>query len=286
MSLLLGAVLGLGLLLVVSPLLRSPHRSRPPRRRTRGRIADRLARAGVARVSTAAFVTVSVLVGVAAGAITVAVSALPVLALLACATGAAVPWTVAGARARSRAKALRQLWPEVVDHILAAIRAGQPLPDAVAELRLSGPVPFRSGFDLFFRRWQQTGTVGPALDAVKEHFADPTADRLVEILRMAREVGGTQLPVVLRDLASAMRQELALRGEAEARQSWVTSAGKLGIAAPWVVLGMLATREETARAYNTPNGLLVILGALAVTAIAYKIMLVIGRLPDEQRWFR
>jgi tight adherence protein B len=103
---------------------------------------------------------------------------------------------------------------------------------------------------------------------------------------MAREVGGTELPVVLRDLAGALRQDLALRGEAEARQSWVTSAGKLGISAPWVVLGMLTTREEAARSYNSPMGAVVILGALAVTLIAYRVMLAIGRLPEEQRWFR
>lgn len=286
MTLLLGAALGVGLLLMLSPLLRPIRHDRVRRSAPDGRIGDRLARAGAARVSAPAFVTVSVLVGVAAGAVTAAITALPVLAILAFGAGAVTPWTVAGWRARARVKGLRQLWPEVVDHILAAIRAGQPLPDAVAELRLSGPAPFRAGFELFFRRWQQSGTVGPALDAVKEHFADPTADRLVEILRMAREVGGTELPVVLRDLASAMRQDLSLRGEAEARQSWVTGAGKLGIAAPWVVLGMLASREETARAYNTPTGLLVILGALGVSAVAYRIMLAVGRLPEEQRWFR
>jgi tight adherence protein B len=33
-------------------------------------------------------------------------------------------------------------------------------------------------------------------------------------------------------------------------------------------------------------GIVVILGALAVTLIAYRVMLAIGRLPEEQRWFR
>jgi tight adherence protein B len=286
MSLLLGALLGVGLLLVVAPMLRPRRVVARSRRRGGGRIVDRLARAGAPRISPAVFVAVSALLGVAAGAVTAAMTGLPVLGLLAGGLGAVAPWSVAGWRARARAKALRSLWPEVVDHLLASVRAGQPLPDAIADLRFGGPAPFRPGFDLFFRRWQQTGTVGPALDALKEHFADATADRLVEILRMAREVGGTELPVVLRDLAGGLRQDLALRGEAEARQSWVTNAGKLGIAAPWVVLGMLTTREEAARAYNSPMGVVVILGALALTAVAYRVMLAIGRLPEEQRWFR
>jgi tight adherence protein B len=286
MSLLLGVLLGVGLLLAVSPLLLSRRSGAPAGRKSGGRIADRLARAGAPAISPAVFVAVSALLGVAAGAVTLAITGLPMLGILAGGCGAVAPWSVTGWRARSRAKALRSLWPEVVDHLLASVRAGQPLPDAIADLRFGGPAAFRPGFELFFRRWQQTGTVGPALDALKEHFADATADRLVEILRMAREVGGTELPAVLRDLAGALRQDLALRGEAEARQSWVTSAGKLGIAAPWVVLGMLTTRQETARAYNSPMGVVVILGALAMTTIAYRVMLAIGRLPEEQRWFR
>jgi tight adherence protein B len=279
-------LLGVGLLLAFAPLLLPRRTGARTGRSGGGRIADRLARAGAPRIAPAVFFAVSALLGVAGGAAAGAVTGLPVLALLAGGCGAAAPWSVTGWRARSRAKALRSLWPEVVDHLLASVRAGQPLPDAIADLRFGGPAAFRPGFDLFFRRWQQTGTVGPALDALKEHFADATADRLVEILRMAREVGGTELPAVLRDLAGALRQDLALRGEAEARQSWVTSAGKLGIAAPWVVLGMLTTREETARAYNSAMGVFVILGALAITALAYRIMLAIGRLPEEQRWFR
>ena len=101
------------------------------------------------------------------------------------------------------------------------------------------------------------------------HFADPTADRLIEILRMAREVGGTELPSVLRDLGLHLRQDLALRSEVQARQSWVTNAGKLGIAAPWIVLALLATRPEAAAAYATPAGtvLVIVASALAATVI-------------------
>jgi tight adherence protein B len=72
----------------------------------------------------------------------------------------------------------------------------------------------------------------------------------------------------------------------EARQSWVTNAGKLGLAAPWIVLGLLCTRPEAARAYATPQGTVLLLVAAAVTLVAYRVMLAIGRLPDDRRWFR
>lgn len=284
---LLGALGGAGLLLLVSPLLWPGRTTRPfGGRGWSTAIEARLERAGFPRMSAAVFVLTSVVLGLVAGALVLALSGLAAAAGLAIVAAAGTPWAVAGARGRARLRAARGLWPEVVDHLVAAIRAGMPLPDAIAALADSGPQALRPGFRRFAARWHRTGTVGPALDELKEHFADPTADRLIEVLRMAREVGGTELPAVLRDLAAHLRQDLALRAEVEARQSWVTNAGKLGLAAPWIVLGLLASRPEAAAAYATPTGTALLLGAAGVTLVAYRVMLAIGRLPDERRWFR
>ncbi|MGT2424888.1 type II secretion system F family protein [Amnibacterium kyonggiense] len=282
---LLGAVGGAGLLLVASPRL-WPRRARPRAGAPRmGTIADRLARAGFARTAPGAFVAVSVVLGAVAASLVLALTGLTAVAGLALVVVGLAPWTVAGWRARARRAAVRGLWPEVVDHLVASIRAGMPLPDALAALAGQGPAALRPGFVRFEDRWRRTGTIGPALDELKEHFADPTADRLIEVLRMAREVGGTELPSVLRDLAAHLRQDLALRAEVEARQGWVTNAGKLGLAAPWVVLGLLATRPEAARSYGTAQGTVLLLGAAAVTVLAYRVMLAIARLPEDRRWF-
>jgi tight adherence protein B len=229
-------------------------------------------------------VAVSAVLALAAAALVLATTGLPAVAALTLLAAALTPWTVAGWRARSRQRAARGLWPEVVDHLVAAIRAGMPLPDALASLSERGPAALRPGFRRFEERWRRTGTVGPALDDLKQHFGDATADRLIEVLRMAREVGGTELPSVLRDLAVHLRQDLALRAEVEARQSWVTNAGKLGLAAPWIVLGLLCTRQEAAAAYATPQGTLLLLAAAGVTLLAYRVMLAIGRLPEDRRW--
>ena len=241
---LLGAVGGAGLILIAAPWLWPQRQSRSPARGWGASVEDRMARAGLPRTAPGAFVAMSVVLGSASGAVVLAVTGLTVVAAMALVAGVLAPWTIAGWRARSRQRAVRGLWPEVVDHLVASIRAGMPLPDALAGLADRGPAPLRPGFRRFEARWRRTGTVGPALDDLKQHFADPTADRLIEVLRMAREVGGTALPTVLRDLAAHLRQDLALRAEVEARQSWVTNAGKLGLAAPWIVLGLLdhATR--------------------------------------------
>lgn len=282
----LGALGGAGLLLTLSPLL-WPRRVRVRTEQHGGsHVEERLAAAGFPRLSPGAFLAVSVVLGGVAGALVLAVTSLPAAALLAVVGTGAAPWLAAGWRGRARVRSARGLWPEVVDHLVSSVRAGMPLPDALAALADHGPPALRPGFARFRARWRRTGTLGPAFDELKEHFADATADRLVEVLRMAREVGGTELPAVLRDLATHLRQDLALRAEVEARQSWVTNAGKLGLAAPWVVLALLSTRPEAAAAYATPAGTALLVAAAAVTLAAYRVMVAIGRLPEDRRWFR
>ena len=43
---------------------------------------------------------------------------------------------------------------------------------------------------------------------------------------------------------------------------------------------------DTAAAYNTAAGGILIVGGLGVTVVAYRLMIAIGRIPEERRWFR
>lgn len=112
------------------------------------------------------------------------------------------------------------------------------------------------------------------------------ADRLVEALRIARDVGGTDLGRVLRTLSTFLREDARSRAELEARQSWTVNAARLAMAAPWAVLVLLASRGSTLQAYNTPGGALVLAIGAGASLLAYRMMLSIGRLPEEQRVLR
>ncbi len=286
MTIVVGLLLGAGLVLGISPWLwpqaaASGGRHRHPLDGMR----DRLRQAGLGQVSAAVFVVVSALFGIAVGALASIVA--PVLAVAGVAGVVAVllPFAVIAARARGRRRARRAAWPDLVDHLVSGLRAGQPLAESVGSLATVGSLESREAFLLFEREVQASGAVSPALDTLKERLADPVGDRLVETLRMAREVGGAELPTVLRNLAASLRAELAVRAEAEARQSWVVGAARLGVAAPWVVLLLLGSRPEAASAYNSPLGLLVLGIGLVVTIVAYRLMVALGRLPEERRWF-
>jgi tight adherence protein B len=283
MTLIAGLMLGAGLLLIVSPLLwpRGERRSAP----APSALRDRLNQAGLPRVSPATVVLLSALLGVAIGATVFVTMRVGVLAFAAGVVAAAVPGFVIAWRARRNREATRVLWPDVVDHVVSAVRSGLALPDALMTLASAGPPAIRPAFADFARLYRSTGDFGGGLDELKARLADPVADRLLETLRMAREVGGSELTTVLRNLGAALRQDAAIRSEVQARQSWVVVAARLGVAAPWIVLLLLASRPEAAMAYNSPGGVALIVGGLVVTVIAYRIMRAIGRLPEERRWF-
>ncbi|MBI5161072.1 MAG: type II secretion system F family protein [Micrococcales bacterium] len=283
----LGILLGIGVLLVISPLLWPAREATGPTRRSRlaAGLRERLTQAGLAQVSPAVLIVLSILCGVVAGAVTVAVLPIPVAATGAAIAGAALPIVGISWRARMRRRAARIVWPDVVDNLVSALRAGLPLTEALSALAVSGPTATRAAFAGFERDLRAVGDLGAALDELKDRLADPVADRIVETLRMAREVGGTELPSVLRNLGGYLRQDAALRAEVEARQSWVLNAARLGVAAPWIVLALLSSRPEAVRAFDSPAGAALLVIGFAVSVVAYRIMIAIGRLPEERRWF-
>lgn len=285
MTLLVGAALAAGLLLCASPWL-WPTRERTVEPRSRaGALTSLLEEAGLGGIRSRTLVMVVLALAAVAASVVWLLTGLAALAMIAAIAAAAAPLTyLRGRRLRLR-KARRQLWPDVCDLLIAAIRVGLSLPDAVAGLADSAPQAVRPAFAVFARDLRATGRFESSLDRLKSTLADPIADRIIETLRMARQVGGTDLTGVLRALSSSVRADAALRGEVEARQSWIHGAAVLGVVAPWVILGLLVMRPEGAEAYGTPEGVLVIVAGAAISVLAFRVMVRVGRLPEPKRWF-
>lgn len=200
--------------------------------------------------------------------------------------GAWMPFGLVRRRARKRRATLRQLWPDVVDHLRSAIRAGLALPEALIQLGHKGPEELRNLFLDFGADYRSGGHFDAALNKLKERLADPVADRIIEALRMTREVGGSDLGRMLGTLAGFLRESARTRSELEARQSWTVNAARLAVAAPWVVLVVMAGRPEAMLAYNSGIGAVVLLGGLLVSVLCYAVMLHIGALPEDERVLR
>lgn len=283
----LGGVLGAGLMLALAPFLWPARVRGDPLRRVSGqRLRSLLVQAGFGGVPFSAVIATSVVLGLAGAGLAQGVFGVAALTLIGGLTSLAGPLLVVSGRARARLRANRTVWPDVVDHLVSALRSGLALPDSVSSLAHVGPLATRAAFAAFERDYRATGNFARCASELKDSLADPIADRILETLRMAREVGGSDLTVVLRSLAAWLRQDTAIRSEVESRQSWIVNAARLGVAAPWIILMLLASRPEAAFAYNTPTGTLVIAGGLVLSIVAYRVMITLGRLPEERRWFR
>ena len=282
----MGAVLGLGvgvgLVLIASAFVvpRASRRERGPRLR------HLLARAGLTDVSPAGLVSLSVacaLVGFVA--VQVLSRAVPV-ALAFGGIGGYLPFAVLRGRARRRQREFAEVWPEAVDNLASGIRAGLALPEALAGLAVRGPEPLRAPFAAFALDYQASGRFLDALDRLKERLADPVGDRVVESLRVAREVGGGDLGRLLRSLSVFLRDDARTRSELESRQAWTVNAARLAVAAPWLVLLMLSFQRDVITRYASGTGVLVLLFGAATCVSAYWLMMRIGRLPTEWRILR
>ena len=197
-----------------------------------------------------------------------------------------LPLTLVRRRRAQRSLELREGWPEAVDNLARGVRAGLSLPEALTQLGVRGPEQLRSAFRRFGDDYRATGRFNESLDRLKANLADPVGDRVVEALRMAREVGGTDLGRLLRTLSTFLREDARTRAELETRQGWTVNAARLALCAPWILLLLLSTQPSAVAAYNQPSGAFVLLIGGGVSFLAYRVMLRIARLPSEQRVLR
>ena len=278
-----GLLGGVGLLLIWMACTSDPPQWRSRRSRL---LADILVQAGAGRTSPTMFVLGSLGLGLLIGLVFLGMSRAWPVALAFSAIFTAIPFLIISSRARNRRTRLREVWPEAVDTLVSGVRAGMSLPEALTNLGERGPEAVRPQFRAFATDYAASARFDSSLDRLKTRFADPVADRIVEALRLAHEVGGTDLGTLLRSLSQMLREDMRTRGELEARQSWTVNGAKVAVAAPWLVLALLATRPQAAAAYATTTGAVVLLVGAVVSVVAYRLMLRLGRLPEEERTLR
>ena len=287
MGILLGLMFGLGLVLIIRSFMRPPPKSTAKAGPSvRERLEELLTQAGIEAVTPGQLLGACVGVGIFVFVVMFVVSGAVPVALAFGLMAAYAPLALVRYRARARRQELRELWPDVVDNLASSVRAGLSLAEALTQIGIRGPQPLRRPFQRFAEDYRATGRFSDCLDRLKRNLADPVGDRIVESLRIAREVGGSDLGRLLRTLSSFLREDVRTRAELEARQSWTINAARLGVAAPWMVLGFMSFQREIIARYNSPLGFVVLVVGAALCAIAYRLMLRIGRLPEEERVLR
>ena len=280
----LGLLLGIGLLLVWRA--RTVPRTVKQQPGWQERTRDVLLQAGIEGVTPAQLLSASIALGVVTFVLVVGTSRVLVIGLAFGGFASLLPITLVRRRRAQRAVELREVWPEAVDNLASGVRAGLSLPEALTQLGNRGPEQLRSPFRRFGEDYRATGRFAESLDRLKANLADPVGDRVIEALRMAREVGGTDLGRLLRTLSAFLREDARTRAELETRQGWTVNAARLALAAPWVLLLLLSTQPSAVAAYNTAAGVLVLAIGGGVSFVAYRVMIRIAKLPTERRVLR
>lgn len=282
MSSFLAMVCAIGLLAMYTGIT-----GRQPRTAGRwDRFGQRIDEGGVGGLSAGRFVSLVVSLSAVTFLLVAGTTTSAIIGLVFAGLAGWIPWAWLMGRRRKRAQQISQAWPDVLGSLIASIRAGVSLPEALLYQRTRVPEALRPAFDDFSSAYRASGSFLVGLDALRTSASDPIADRVVVALSITHDVGGTDVVRTLRTLSDFVRDDLRTRSEVLARWSWTVVAARVAAAAPWLVLLLMSTRPEAARVYGSTTGAIVIaIGGLATVA-GYRLMLRAARLPTENRLAR
>jgi tight adherence protein B len=243
-----------------------------------------LAQAG-AGVSPVQFVVGSAAVGIGAFAATYFVTGTALVALVPALAAASLPRAYFGHRRATRLRALQRAWPDGLRDVGASIAAGHSLTHALTTLADTGPPALRDAFARFPVRARMLGTV-PALEVVQAELADPTSDRVIEVLILATERGGPIVKQILEDLVVATTRDVKVLDEIESEGLEMKINGRAVLVMPWLVLVALTLRDGPFRAfYRSPAGLVVVLVGALLSLLGSWWISRLGRAHEERRVF-
>ncbi len=283
MGALLGLLLGTGLLLVGWSVLAPASGWAAPSSPLRRPLRQLTAEAGLQPLRPVALVLGCLACSATTFVVAVGVGRSPVVATAFAAMASWLPIALLRSRRDRRLGSRATAWPDVLDDLGSAVRAGLALPEALLQVGRRVPPQLAGAWAAFESEYRATARFDRALDVLKSGLADPVGDRVVEALRVARDVGGNDLGGVLRTLSAFVRDDVRARSELAARQSWTVNGARVAVGAPWVVLALLALRPAAVAAYDSTAGALVLGLGLLACVVAYRVMRWIGRLPREPR---
>lgn len=189
---------------------------------------------------------------------------------------------------RSKGKKSWELFlviPEVIDHMISGIQSGLSLNEALSNLSERGPLITQKYFEEFRINLNSGATFEAAISRLQENFDNRAADQLYEALIFAKNLGGSDLLSMLRQLGDFTRQDLSLRREIDAKQGWIRNSAHLSAGAPWILLLLLSAQPATSASFTTPQGASILAFGVGMTAIAYLWMGKLSEMPEPKRIF-
>jgi tight adherence protein B len=217
--------------------------------------------------------------------IVLVLTGLVVIALVPAFVVATLPKAYFSRKRSLRLTKVQEAWPDGLRDLLASVRSGASLPSAIESLALFGPEPLREAFQGFDVYSRSLGVV-PALELMKEDLADPTSDRIIEVLILAYERGGHVVPAILDDLADATTKDIWTLEQVrtEALEQKINS--RVVFILPWLVLIAITARAGAFRDfYSSTAGFVIVAVGGVMSLIGVAIASRLSAQPTEPRVF-
>ena len=284
MSALFAALLsGVAVALLVAVVLgRAPRLSRARRRAQVGRRQEWLTQAGL-QLTPRRFALGSIAAGALAFTVLALLTGTPAVAIVPAVAIGLLPRAYYARRRAARLREVAEAWPDGLRDLIATISAGGSLHQAITALAATGPEPLQRAFSRYALLARALGVV-PALEVVREELADPTSDRVIEVLMLAHERGGHVLTDILRDLADAATRDLRALDEiaTDALEQQVNARAVFVL--PWLVLLVLTMQPGPFRDfYRSPGGVLVVIIGAVMSLVGSWLVARLGRPVIEER---
>lgn len=196
-----------------------------------------------------------------------------------------VPRLYFGRLRDKRMTEVQRAWPDGIRDLIASISSGVSLQRAVEQLAVSGPEPLQIAFARFAFLARTLGVV-PALEVIKEELADPSTDRVIEVLILAHERGGAIVPEILRDLAAATSRDMWTLEEIQTQQLEQKINARAVFVLPWLVLIAITLREGPFRDfYRSGAGIFIVVVGAILSGFGMWLVTRLGDEPAETRVF-
>lgn len=258
-----GALITGGLLLLVLGLTPRPVPAPKPRRARR---TPRLRLSRRARIS--------LLAGVAAGALVAVLTGWVVAVVIVPAVLVGLPVLMSAPPAQTELRRLEAM-EEWLRSLSGVLTAGVGLEQALTTSLRSTPEPIRPEVSRLVGRLRSRWGTVPALRLLADDLDDPTADLIVANLVLGAERRGPGLATVLESVAQSVAEDVKGRREIEADRAKPRSNARLITGISVVVLGFLALSGEYVAPYGSAIGqalLLVLLTGYVAALLWMRVM--------------
>lgn len=186
-------------------------------------------------------------------------------------------------KARNRGRMIQEEWPTVLESLESAAQSSMSLLDSLRDLGESTNLLVAGDFAFACGLCDRGVSLDAALEQLKPRFGLPMCDSTIETLRVVNDSGGVGFVAALRHQAKSIRDHSALVQQISAKQGWVRGTAKVAVAAPWLIVILLASRPENAKAYSSAQGSLLLLAGLVASILAIRLISLIGAIDEPRR---